>query len=209
MTKRLPKATQSTMNDIRESADAAAEAADTAAESAAEPAAESTALRTAETAAQPAPEAPLPVPAPRPIDAGLHRAQAAIIVERHATYSALGGCIPVTIFDTISVGLVIFNMVQQLAGHYRVPFQRDRIKAGIAALAGGIAAPGLGSLATGLFAAIVPGTWLIGAAASSAAAAAFTRYSGEAFIAHFESGGTTLDFDMERLKGYFRKPLAA
>jgi hypothetical protein len=41
---------------------------------------------------------------------------------------------------------------------------------------------------------VVPGSYLIGLAISSATAAAFTRGIGRVFIEHFESGATALDF---------------
>lgn len=139
----------------------------------------------------------------------LRQAQALIIVERYTTYSALGGCIPLVIFDTISVSAVVFSMVRALAKHYRVPFRRDRIKAGVAALLAGVASPSLGNIATHLAGRLIPGAWLFSTAVSSASAAAMTRYIGQAFIAHLESGGTTLNFDMARLMASFRKTAAA
>lgn len=167
--------------------------------------------------AEPAPETPpepvtalVPVSPARAADeTELRQAQALVIVERYTTYSALGGCIPLAIFDTISVSAVVFNMVRALAEHYRVPFQRDRVKAGIAALLAGVASPSLGSIATRLAGRLIPGVWLIDTAVSSASAAALTRYIGQAFIEHLESGGTALNFDMTRLTGRFRKTAAA
>jgi hypothetical protein len=159
-----------------------------------------------------APVAAAAVPASvaiRAPDSALRRAQATNIVERYTTYSALGGCLPVALVDSFSVGLIIFGMVRALANHYQVPFKQDQVKASVAALIGGVASPSLGSLATHLLGSIVPGTWLVRSAASSAAAAAFTRYSGLAFVEHFESGGTALDIDIAGLRGIFRQQAAS
>lgn len=186
MSKHLPKSTLSTLDDIQRETAAASAPPIGVAES-----------RT--TMSVP----PLPAPAPAPLRQAttrLRRAQADNIVERYTTYSALGGGIPLVIVDTLSVSLIIFNMARALAEHYRAPFADDRVKAAVTALVGGIAAPGLGNLATHLLTRIVPGAWLIGAAASSAAAAALTRYAGQAFIEHFEAGGTMLDFDFGKLQ---------
>lgn len=191
--KKLPKATLSTLSEIHdESANASRE-------------------NNAETVAESTPEtvtAMVPV-AQRPAYSELHRAQALNIVERYTTYSALGGCIPLAIFDSLSVGVIVFNMVRALAEHYRVPFQQDRMKAGIAAVLAGVVSPGLGDVATHLAGKLIPGAWLISTAVSSAAAAGLTRYTGEAFIKHFESGGTTLNFDMAQIQAYFTRKMPA
>lgn len=192
MSKHLPKSTLSTLDDIQR-----------------ETAAASGGIAENRTAAAP----PLPDPAPAPsrqADSLLRRAQADNIVERYTTYSAMGGGIPLVLVDTLSVSLIIFNMTRALAEHYRAPFADDRVKAAVAALVGGIASPGLGNLAAHLLTRIIPGAWLIGAAASSATAAALTRYTGQEFIAHFEAGGTTLDFDFDKLQPHVsRMRLAA
>lgn len=193
--KKLPKATLSTFDEIHD------ESANMADENIVEAVAE----HPAETATAVVAVAP-PL---RSASTELQRAQALNIVERYTTYSALGGCIPLTIFDSLSVGVIVFNMVRALADHYHVPFQQDRVKAGIAALLAGVASPALGDVATQLFSKLIPGAWLVSTAVSSAAAAGMTRYIGEAFIEHFESGGTLLNFDMARVQAYFRKSAAA
>ncbi|OQA33305.1 MAG: hypothetical protein BWY57_01307 [Betaproteobacteria bacterium ADurb.Bin341] len=157
-------------------------------------------------------EAPYCAPEPvlvRESSSGLRRAEAELIVERHTSYAALGGCLPLAVFDALSVGLIIFNMVRELAAHYRVPFRQDQAKAIITALLGGVLSPGLGSVAGHLLGKIIPGGWLFGVAASSATAAAFTRYSGETFIEHFESGGNLIDIDLSGLRHYFSRQTAS
>lgn len=193
--KPLPKAAAGTLSEIH------SEDAHAAADQGAEPEAE----------IPPAPTTALvPIsPARSSNESELRQAQALVIVERYTTYSALGGCIPLAIFDTISVSAVVFNMVRALAEHYRVPFQRDRVKAGVAALLAGVASPSLGNIATNLAGRLIPGIWLLNTAVSSASAAALTRYIGQAFIDHLESGGTTLNFDMAHLMPRFRKTAAA
>ena len=141
-----------------------------------------------------------PVLAWRQPMADLRIAEAKLIVERHTSYAAVGGCLPLLIFDALGVGLIIFNMVRELATHYRLPFKQDQAKAIITALLGGALAPGLGSVASYLVNKIVPGGWLFGVAASSVTAAAFTRYAGDAFIKHFESGGSFLDINLDCLR---------
>lgn len=190
MSKHLPKANLSTLDDIHR--ETIGETIDVTAERVDEGSADS-----------------VLVPALRQrADDELRRAQAVNIVERYTTYSALGGCIPLAIFDGLSVSLIIFNMVRALAEHYCVPFQQDKVKASIASLTVGVAAPIMGSAASQILGRIIPGGWIINTAVSSAAAAALTRYTGQAFIEHFESGGTALDIDIAKLRTYFRRQAA-
>lgn len=198
MSKKLPKAKLSTMNELYSEVS--------------EPEAVA-----AVTATPAKPDAPAPTPTPTldvaavPAEPGndqveiaspvrpqngleLHRAKALNIVERYTTYSALGSCVPLQLVEGLSSGVIIFNMMRALAKHYGIPFQQDRIKAGITALLAAIASPSAGNIATLLLGQVIPGAWVLGAAASSAAAATLTRYVGHAFIKHLESGGTSTDF---------------
>jgi uncharacterized protein (DUF697 family) len=127
-------------------------------------------------------------------DAELHRARAREIVERHATYSAVGGFIPLPLVEIVSMTAIVHRMVKNLAEHYDVSFDRDRTRALIAGLLGGLAPLGLGALATASLIKIIPGANLIGLGVSSMAAAEGTRRIGYIFMAHFEGGGTLLDF---------------
>lgn len=202
MKKRLPKATQSTFSEIHgESTETGAENTEADVVEILEPEVET---------AREAVIAPVPLASrPGAADNELRHTRALVIVERYTTYSALGGCIPLAIFDSLSVGVIVFNMVRALAEHYRVPFQRDRVKAGVAALSAGVASPTLGNLAGNLATRLIPGAWLVSTAVSSATAAGLTRYIGQAFIDHLESGGTALDFNWARGTSYLRKPATA
>ncbi len=126
------------------------------------------------------------------------------IVKNHMWYSMGAGLIPIPIVDLAAVGGVQLRMINELSKVYEVPFSENRGKAVLASLLGflvpaGItygvlrqalkAVPGLGSLAGGL-----------SLAASSGAA---TYAVGRVFISHFESGGTFLTFDPEKVKAYF------
>jgi uncharacterized protein (DUF697 family) len=231
MSKRLPKATLHTLDEIRrESGDAGGNAAApppsappqapkgrTAKAAGAAPrrsAAKATPASEAASAPMPPPTPTatpaLPMPknkAPSPRD--LHRMGAELIVERHTTYAALGGCVPLLVVDSLSVGLIIYNMLGSLAAHYRFQWRQEQLKAALAALLGGILAPGAGSLTTQLLGKLVPGAWLFGTAASSLTAAACTRYIGETFIAHFESGGTLNDLDITGIRASLKARIAA
>jgi uncharacterized protein (DUF697 family) len=127
-------------------------------------------------------------------DTELHRARAREIVERHAAYSAVGGFIPLPLVELVSMTAIVHRMVKSLAEHYEVSFDRDRTRALIAGLLGGLAPLGIGALTTASLIKIIPGANLIGLGVSSMAAAEGTRRIGYIFMAHFEGGGTLLDF---------------
>ena len=129
------------------------------------------------------------------IPAARRRSLAArIIVERYATYSALGGFIPLPLVNFSSVAAIIVRMVKVLSDHYGVPFQRARARTIVIGLMGGAAPSGLGTVTASTLSNFVPGGLFIGLAVSSVAATACTRSIGRIFVEHFENGATLADF---------------
>jgi len=197
MSKKLPKATAQTFDDIRQQRDAAPK---TAAKNRPKPAMRSKRRPSAKTAA-----APERTPPPSGAEAALElrRAQAGQIVERFTAYSAVGSIIPIPLVDTLSVVLLIVSMVKSLADIYEAPFSRDRVRAAVAGMLGGAGQAGVGSTVTAYLVKLTPGANMVGAAASSVTSAVLTRTIGRAFILHFETGGTALEFDPAVLRGHF------
>ena len=80
-----------------------------------------------------------------------------------------------------------------------------KVKSIVSSLIGGVASTNLGYGSLGMFKALP----LIGPAMAIATlplfASAITYAIGKVFIQHFESGGTFLDFEPERVKGYFQQ----
>lgn len=138
----------------------------------------------------------------------LHRAQAQAIVDRHTTLSAIGGIVPIPLADTISLMVIVSRMVGALARHYGVPSRPERLRTITAAVIGGVAPPVLSGITVSGLARLVPGAYLFGAALSSTAAAGLTRALGQAFILHFEAGGTVLDFDPDSVVEHQRTATA-
>jgi len=131
--------------------------------------------------------------APPGFNAVRRRSQAYAIVERHATYSAAGGIIPLPIINIASVTAINVRMVRMLSDLYGVPFERDRARAIVVGLAGGATPTGLGAATASTLYYVVPVSALIGLAVSSVAAVACTRSIGRVFVEHFESGATLYD----------------
>src|SRR6202140_301153 len=122
------------------------------------------------------------------------RAAAVKLVERFSLWSGAAGLIPVPFVDLAAVGGVQIQMLRRISQIYGVPFTENRGKSIIAGLAGSMipasSAMGTASLIKGL---PLVGT-LVSAIAMPALSAGATYAIGMAFIQHFSSGGTLLDF---------------
>ena len=121
-------------------------------------------------------------------------AMAMKLVERFSLWSGAAGLIPVPFVDLAAVGGVQIQMLRRISQIYDVPFTENRGKSIIAGLAGSMipasSAMGTASLIKGL---PLVGT-LVSAIAMPALSAGATYAIGMAFIQHFSSGGTLLDF---------------
>ena len=133
---------------------------------------------------------------PTELNAVRRLARARAIVERHATYSAAGGLIPLPLVNVASVMAIILRMVKRLSNLYGVPFERDRARAIVVGLAGGAAPTGLAAVTTSTLQYLVPASALIGLAVSSVAAVGCTRSIGRVFVEHFENGETLHEFSV-------------
>ena len=128
------------------------------------------------------------------LDLAKRRAQARAIVERHATYSAVGGIFPLPIVSVAGITAIIVRMVKMLSNLYGVPFERDRARAIVAGLVGGATPTGFAVVTTSTLFFVVPSGALIGTVVSAVSAVACTRSIGRVFIEHFESGATLNNF---------------
>jgi uncharacterized protein (DUF697 family) len=120
--------------------------------------------------------------------AAKRRALARKIVDRHKTYAALGGLVPLPVANIAGVTAINLRMVQQLSKLYEMPFQRDRARAFIIGLIGGAVPTGVGTAASTTLMWILPGGLLVGLGAAALTAGALTRGIGLVFIESFESG---------------------
>lgn len=117
------------------------------------------------------------------------------LVDRFAMWSGVAGLIPIPIIDVATVGGMQLQMLRRLSQIYGVPFSENGGKALIAALAGTMipATSGIGA------ASMLKSVPILGTIASGfvmpALAAGATFAIGKAFVQHFESGGTLLDFN--------------
>jgi len=138
-------------------------------------------------------------PARPDVDAAQRLSFAHAIVERHATYSAVGGAIPMPVVNFASMTAVIVRMVKRLSSLYDVPFDRRRTRAIVTALTGGAARTGFTMVTASALSFVAPAGLIVGVATSSIAAAACTRGIGRMFVEHFERGETLQDFPAPKL----------
>jgi uncharacterized protein (DUF697 family) len=117
------------------------------------------------------------------------------LVDRFAVWSGVAGLIPVPVVDVVAVGGLQIQMLRRISQIYGLDFSENRGKALIASLAGTMipATSGMGA-ASALKA--VPILGLMASVLVMPALSAGATYAiGKAFIQHFESGGTLLDFN--------------
>lgn len=117
------------------------------------------------------------------------------LVDRFALWGGVAGLIPVPVVDVFAVGGLQIQMLRRLSQIYEIPFSENSGKALIASLAGTMipASSGVGA------ASVLKAVPLLGTIAAGfvmpALSAGATYAIGKAFIQHFESGGTLLDFN--------------
>lgn len=132
------------------------------------------------------------------------REMAAKLVDRFAVWSGVAGLIPLPFVDVLAVGGLQLQMLRRLSQIYDVQFSENRGKALIASLAGTMipVTSGMGA------ASALKGVPLLGMMASAfvmpVLSAGATYAIGKAFVQHFESGGTLLDFNPPDYKEFIK-----
>lgn len=137
--------------------------------------------------------------------AGASRRERAMqVVTHYVWWSAGWGFIPLPLVDVAAVTAVQLRMVSKLSDFYGVPFRRNRGKAIIGALTGGLVPTSLarGTLG-GLFRAIPFVGQIVGFVTTPLFDGAATYAVGKVFVEQFESGGSFLDFDPEEWRGRY------
>lgn len=123
------------------------------------------------------------------------------IIKNHMIWSMGAGFIPVPIADLFAVSAIQLDMIRQMCKLYDVDFKQTEGKALITALTGsGLARLGARAVK------FIPGVGsILGGVTMAALSGASTYALGEVFKKHFETGGTFLDFDPQRLKNYYNE----
>ncbi|NBB88779.1 MAG: DUF697 domain-containing protein [Bacteroidetes bacterium] len=123
------------------------------------------------------------------------------MIKNHMVWSMSAGFIPVPVADVLAVTAIQLDMVRSLARIYDVEFKESQGKAIITSLAGS----GMARLSANAVK-IFPGLGtVVGGITMAALSGASTYAVGEVFKKHFQTGGTFLDFDPERLRKLYRE----
>jgi uncharacterized protein (DUF697 family) len=117
------------------------------------------------------------------------------LVDNFALWSGAAGIIPIPVLDLAAVGGLQLQMVRRLSQIYGVPFSENSGKALIASLAGSAIPTSSGIGAASLLKAIPFVGTIVSMFALPALSSAATYAIGKAFMQHFASGGTFLDFN--------------
>ncbi len=121
------------------------------------------------------------------------------IIRNHIVWSMGAGLIPLPIADIAAVSAVQLDMVKQMSRVYDVNFDEMQGKTLITTLVGSSMARVAASAVK-----LIPGIGsLVGSVAMPVLSGASTFALGQVFKQHFETGGTFLDFDVDRLRKYY------
>lgn len=130
-------------------------------------------------------------------------AQAQKSVSNYTTGSAAIGLILVPALDSALLLAAQVKMIKDLSDLYQIKFSEHTTKSIIASLIGSITPL---SLTTNLFS-LCKGIPVVGQAVGilgmPVLGGASTFAIGQVFIQHFETGGTLLDFDPQKMKAYY------
>ncbi len=135
--------------------------------------------------------------------------QAQQLVKTYSGWAAGAGLIPIPAVDVLAIGGLQLKLISDLAGHYGLPFKKDRGKALLSALLGGAVSTKLAYGAGGSLLKAIPIIGQFGGLLAMPSFGAATTYAvGRVFVQHFESGGTFLDFDPDTVREHFKSELA-
>jgi uncharacterized protein (DUF697 family) len=134
-----------------------------------------------------------------------HRqALASKLVDKYAIWAGVAGLIPVPGIDLVAIGGLQIHMLRRISQIYDVGFSENIGKALIASLAGTMIPATSGVGAASLLKAVpLVGTITAGFVMPVLSSGA-TFAIGKAFIQHFESGGTLLDFNPPDYREFLR-----
>ena len=117
------------------------------------------------------------------------------LVDRFALWSGVVGLVPLPVIDAVAVGGVQLQMLRRLSQIFDVPFTANRGKALLASIAGAtVPATSAFGFASALKILPVVGN-VVSVFVMPVLSAGATYGIGKAFVEHFKSGGTLLDFN--------------
>ena len=133
--------------------------------------------------------------------------QAVAIVNKYIKGSVAIGLLPFPLVDTVAISAAQLKMLHSLAGVYELEFSDSKGKSVLASLLGGIVPLSMKTSLFSLCKGIPVLGQTVGLLGMSVMAGASTYAVGHVFIQHFDSGGTLLDFEPEKMREYYQQQL--
>ena len=145
-----------------------------------------------------------------PLDPAARLARAEGVIQRNVLWALGAGVVPFPIADLLAIIAVQVKMLKEMSDVYAVPFKEDLAKKLVASLLSGMGGVSVGAIVGMSVAKFIPfvGTTL-GVVAVPVVAGACTHATGRVFVMHFESGGTFLDFDPNKVRDHFKAEFEA
>lgn len=127
------------------------------------------------------------------------------IIKKHVWFATIPGFLPLPILDIVGIAYVQVDMVKQMCKFYDVPYDENKGKAVVTALASSILTRIQGYAIRSVLKNIPIFGWLLGGLSLSAFAGASTYATGMVFKRHFENGGTIGSIDPEDVKEFYKE----
>lgn len=132
------------------------------------------------------------------------------ITERYVMWSMGGGLIPLPLLDLAAIVGTQIKMLAEISDLYDIPFSENRAKIILVPLISSVGLAPAGAMLLGSLAKVVPVVGqAVGGVAMPVFAGGITLATSRIFVAHFESGGSVLDFEPEDFKDSFRENFEA
>lgn len=127
-------------------------------------------------------------------------------IENYSLGGVVVGIIPVPLVDLAGIAAVQLKMLHSLAELYEVPFSKELATSSIYSLLGSTVSVSMAPTIAASLTKFIPVVGSMLAAASlPILAGASTIALGKVFIQHFESGGTFLTFDPEKVREHYEQ----
>lgn len=127
------------------------------------------------------------------------------IVQSYVGWASAAGLLPVPLLDVSAVLGIQIAMLKSIARVYGVPFNRSMVKPLLVSLVNASSACVLAAPAASLVKFVPFVGSALGMLTLPALSSASCYATGRVFIAHFESGGTFLDFDPASARAFYAK----
>ncbi len=127
------------------------------------------------------------------------------LLNKYIWWSMGAGLLPVPMLDMAVLTAAQIKMLHDLSKHYGIEFSDNMGKSIVASLVGTVAVDYASRSTVNSWLKTVPVIGIIGQLSVPVYSGAMTYAIGKIFIQHFESGGTFLDFNPDKVKEYFGK----